>query len=133
MIDKKFPHTTSISGGDLRPDILVEDPIKKEVHIVDIKCTIDLAASWSNANTLTDQKYSSITQYYTNQGYKKVSLNNFIISSLGSFAPQNWKILNAMGMGLSKIRYIADRTRRHAIHWSRNIWVTHCGSQTITF
>jgi hypothetical protein len=133
IVDKKFQHAMSPSGGDLRPDIIVDFPEEKRVHIIDVKCTIDRVSAWEKANTLTKTKYEPIVQHYLKQGYQKVYLSNYIASSLGSFCPQNWQVMKELEFRPNTIRYLADKCRRQAIHWSRNIWVSHCGKEIPTF
>jgi hypothetical protein len=132
-VDKTFPHANAHSGGNLRPDIVVDIKSEKTVFIIDTKSTIDTVSAWSQAEALTDDKYKPISDYYRGIGYGRVILSNFIISSLGSFCPKNWRLLGELGLLRSNIKYLVDKCRRHAIHWSRNIWLTHCGSQLITY
>jgi hypothetical protein len=132
-VDEKFPHVKSQSGGDLRPDIIIEFPDEKKVVIVDIKCTIDQLSAWDQSNILTETKYRSIANYFNNAGYSTVVLGNFIISSLGSFSTLNWNILNKLNIARKSAKYLIDKCRRQCIHWSRNIWVTHCGNEKMSY
>jgi hypothetical protein len=132
-INKKFPHVVSDAGTDLRPDIIIDFPTEKKVHIIDIKCTIDTPSAWAQAKILTDNKYTNISKYFLESGYTVATLNNFVISSLGSIHPANYQLLKSLQISNKASSILLEKARRSSIHWSRNIWITHVGAQKIQY
>jgi hypothetical protein len=128
-INKKFRHAESDSGGELRPDIIIDMPVERKVFILDMKCPIDAPSAWFQCDTLTANKYKNIVEYYKANDYTDPILSNFIVSALGSIPPRNMQLLNKLGFSKESSKFLIDRARRHVIHWSRNIWVSHIGSQ----
>jgi hypothetical protein len=121
-INKAFIGVRSAEGRTLRPDIVAVDVASGKNAVVDVKCSTDYAAVFQRNEADMVAKYRPIAEHLN---CPVLTLN---VGALGSWSPDNNAVLRALHIPHYKWRETQQRCVRAAIHWSRNIWVTHCGS-----
>jgi hypothetical protein len=113
----------SVADRRVRPDILVRDEANKRILIIDVKCTFEIT-DFEKARREKIQKYSSETLAYEQQGYQ-VTLDGFIMGSLGCWDPLNDPLLTALNIP-TKYSYILKRLLvGDVLEGSKNTYWTH--------
>ncbi|CAK1604663.1 unnamed protein product [Parnassius mnemosyne] len=109
----------------LRPDIVVRDEVSKEIKIVDVTVPFENRLSAFRAARMEKiTKYGCLAEQLRARGYR-VSVNAFIVGSLGGWDDNNQRVLDFLKVG----RFYARMMRRFmisdTIRWSRDIYVEH--------
>ena len=115
-------HKTVCTSSRLRPDICVTRGTHK--ILIDIKVPMDLAHAFVKVDEANREKYKPLVHTLNASGFTS-QVFTFITGALGAWWPSNNLILNYFGCSHTRSKQLAQKCRRSAIHWSRNIWVAH--------
>lgn len=84
-----------------RPDFILIDDISNGTIILDVTITFELSQqSLHEAQEIKKAKYQSIKSHFESLGYT-VTLDAFVVGTLGSWYPNNSKVLELLGCPLS--------------------------------
>ena len=118
---------TSATGQSLRPDLVILNEM-----VIDVKVPLDIAGAFERRHDENCLKYQPVLQHLSSQGYD-THLHTFCVGALGSWWTLNYGTLVDSGLSKLASRVVAGKCIRTAIHWSRNIWVTHVGDTPQAF
>ena len=111
--------------AQVRPDIVIVDDTSKTVRIVDVTCPFESGEhAFVIARRRKEEVYQPTAERFREMGYT-VTVDGFVVGSLGAWDPKNETVLRTMG--ISK-RYAATMRRlmtSDCIKWSRDIYTEH--------
>ena len=122
-IDHKPPYASAI----VRPDITVEYPEQKVIHIIDVAVTFEDARNeaMEKRRLEKENKYTStIAAPYRQRGYK-VEQHALIYGSLGAIDPKNKGLATTLDLNPKFIRKMEIYCSLDAIQASSKIWWAH--------
>lgn len=111
-------------GSILRPDLVV----KKEnypIFLIDIKSPYDLKSNFADARKKNIDHYSELKRLYQVETNLYVVLETLVIGALGSWDPQNDKVLKDIGFTEAQTAKMAISCCRIAIQQSHKIYNDH--------
>ena len=123
----------SVAGRQVRPDILVRDEANKRIFIIDVTCPHEALTTGADGQLVDPfvvarnekiDKYSLEAEFYRNQAYS-VTLDAFVVGSLGLYDPFNDDLLRQLGIPRRQAHTLARRVVGDAIEESKNIYWSH--------
>lgn len=122
LVDQQYPGCGSIQ----RVDLVVQDPSRKTIDLVDIKCTYETSGCFDQARRRNEEKYRDQCDRIAaiNPGYT-VRLDTICVGSLGAWDTANEPVLRRLGFNRKQFKAVAHDLILKSIHGSRNTWVTH--------
>lgn len=120
----RYDLTLEMSNG-LRPDIVLENPKRKELIISDVCVPFELGnIALENAREHKISKYTPLAERYIRKGYK-VTLEPIVVGSLGSWRRQNDVALKALGIRKGYRETMVELIIAKVIEDSKNIYWKH--------
>ena len=118
--------TSEDIDSPLRVDLQIKNHRNKKLWLIDIKVAYESGDNFKRCDERNKEKYGD----YKSQIEKKlkgwfVSLDTFIVGSLGSWNEDNNRILRTLGMKSEHQREIAVQTIKRSIQWGNQIWREH--------
>lgn len=108
-----------------RPDFIIIDNVKRTAFIIDVNVPFERDAdSFKKAAAIKFDTYADTAKVMRRSGLN-ASVHAFLIGSLGSWSPDNWKTLRALGLSSSHIRSLAKCCVSETIGWSNDIYLEH--------
>jgi hypothetical protein len=117
--------TTNLTNTSRRPDIVALNENTKQAAIIDITCTFEAhTQSFINARTHKRMKYKDEAAALTSKGYS-VLCDAIVIGALGSWDPNNDKVLLKCGVSRSQIYQLKRTVIGNTIEYGRRIYWEH--------
>jgi hypothetical protein len=113
-----------------RPDICILDDEEKEAIIVDILVTFENGRNaFEIARTRKDRQYEDLENWLLeNQDFTKVTRASIIVGSLGTWDPDNERVLRLLNVNPRYTTLMRKLIVSDTIKWSRDIYIEHvCG------
>eukprot|EP00731_Ephydatia_muelleri_P013746 Em0007g1056a len=118
MKEQPIPGTT----GDNRPDLTIISPCGTRVTLVEVSCPFEgTPTALEDAANLKVTKYEPLRQQLL-QTYAEVTILPFIVGSLGSWFPDNDRVLSTLRIGRKYAALMRRLCVVSAIAGSQNIW-----------
>lgn len=92
-------HAVAIPKKCLKPDLVVLDDNKKEDFVVDVAMPFEGLDTFQEARTAKERKYDHLKALLRAKGYRRVEVDAFIVSPLGSCDPNNDNVLHKLLVG----------------------------------
>ena len=112
-------------GSTLLPDLIINLALRKKIVILDVKSPYDVENCFEGAKTANETKYRGLALQIRNVTHWHTSVRTFCVGALGSWDPENDRILGDLGISKADIRKIASKTINVAISISRQIFIEH--------
>ena len=127
MVDETNPLLSEFeSVSKMRIDLYIENVSEKTIHLIDVKCPIDMSGTFESSNLKNLQHYSEYCQKIREVKPKySVELKTLIIGSLGSIPSETFTIIRKLGISEIKLKQIAKSLAITAIQHSAKIWHYH--------
>ena len=112
-----------------RPDLVVINGVAEKITVVDVTVPFEGEdGSLLLARRAKETKYAALKTWLQGR-YKEVNLEAFIVGSLGSWNPDNEKVLRLLRIGRNYSRLFRCLCCISTIMGSRRIWQAFCTSR----
>lgn len=106
----------------LKPDIVVLNDATKEAWVVDVTVPFEGEGTLEEARRGKVEKYNHLREVLAAKGYRNVTIDAFIIGSLGSWDPQNESLVRKLGISRRYMTLFRKLCCWQAISGSYGIW-----------
>ena len=118
--------TSEDIDSPLRIDLQIKDHRSHKLWLIDVKVAYESDGNFRRCNDRNIQKYGEYKSLVESKLHGWfVSLDTFIVGSLGSWNEDNNKILRTLGYDKDQQKHIALETIKRSIQWGCQIWKEH--------
>lgn len=118
----------------MKPDLVIVNRKLKTIQIIDATCPHE--NEWEPIHKAREDKlikYHPLAKLLTDHSDFKVTLDAFVVGSLGTWDNKNWDVTRALGVSKRHATTLARLCVSSSNKWSRDIYVSHVtGTQQYT-
>ena len=122
---KFLDQTVPECSGSLRPDIVILNEEQKKAYLIDVTCPCERSDNLIAARRRKLDKYAETKERLEGKGYQ-AHLDAFVVGSLGTWDPENDRLLPIVGIGRKYGTLFKKLCCRDAISGSYEVWAARC-------
>ena len=110
----------------LKPDVVILNESTKEAWVIDVTVPFEGEGTLEEAREGKIAKYSHLREVLAAKGFRKVTVDAFVIGSLGSWDPRNDALTRSLGIPYRYMTMFRKLCSWQAISGSYGVWRAKC-------